>query len=119
MIYTMNRMETQLNLHADGPGIFHGLSSHYSGDGFSDMHFDVDALPADRFSAWVDTTRKSGEILTAQSYADLARQSVNVAPFAYRDVDPDLFRKIVQQALPPGPGPIEETNPGASRRAEK
>jgi cytochrome o ubiquinol oxidase subunit 2 len=119
MIYTMNGMTTQLNLHADAPGTFPGLSSHYSGAGFSDMHFDVVALPADRFSAWVDATRGNGPALTPQSYADLAMQSMKVAPFTYRDVDPDLFQKIVQQALPPGPGPTDETNPGASRRAEK
>ena len=47
MIYTMNGMATQLNLQADEPGTFRGLSSHFSGDGFSDMHFDVVALPAD------------------------------------------------------------------------
>jgi Cytochrome C oxidase subunit II, periplasmic domain len=35
MIYTMNGMTTQLNLQADSPGTFRGLSSHYSGDGFS------------------------------------------------------------------------------------
>jgi cytochrome o ubiquinol oxidase subunit 2 len=119
MIYTMNGMETQLNLHANVSGTFPGLSSHYSGDGFSDMHFDVQAMPADRFSAWVDATRGNGPTLTAQSYADLARQSINVAPFTYRDVDPDLFQRIVSQALPPGPGPIEEISPGASKRAEK
>ena len=101
MIYTMNGMKTQLNLHANVSGTFPGLSSHYSGDGFSDMHFDVQAVPADRFSAWVDATR------------------INVAPFTYRDVDPDLFQRIVSQALPPGPGPIEEISPGASKRAEK
>src|SRR5271154_5026150 len=44
MIYTMNGMMTQLNLRADTPGTYLGLSSHYSGDGFSDMHFDVRAL---------------------------------------------------------------------------
>ena len=38
MIYTMNGMTTQLNLQADHPGTFHGLSAHFSGDGFSDMH---------------------------------------------------------------------------------
>jgi cytochrome o ubiquinol oxidase subunit II len=119
MIYTMNGMETQLNLHANVSGTFPGLSSHYSGDGFSDMHFDVQAVPADRFSAWVDATRGNGPTLTAQSYADLARQSINVTPFTYRDVDPDLFQRIVSQALPPGPGPIEEVSPGASKRAEK
>ena len=42
-----------------------------------------------------------------------------MAPFTYRDVDPDLFQKIVSQVLPPGPGPIDEISPGASRRAEK
>ena len=118
MIYTMNGMQTQLNLHADAAGSFPGLSSQYSGDGFSDMHFSVEAVPPDRFAAWVDATRASGPALTAQSYVDLARQSANVAPFTFRAVDPDLFQKIVSQALPPGPGPVEETSPGASKRAE-
>jgi len=36
MIYTMNGITTQLNLLADTPGTFRGLSAHYSGDGFSD-----------------------------------------------------------------------------------
>jgi cytochrome o ubiquinol oxidase subunit 2 len=82
------------------------------------MHFDVEAVAPDRFAAWVDATRGSGSVLSAQSYAELARQSTNVAPFTFRDVEPDLFQRIVSQALPPGPGPVEETNPGASRRAE-
>src|SRR5258708_25451444 len=41
MIYTMNKMATELHLQADQPGRFRGLSAHYSGDGFSDIHFDV------------------------------------------------------------------------------
>ena len=44
MIYTMNGMRTQMNLQADEPGTFHGLSAHFSGDGFSDMHFAVRAV---------------------------------------------------------------------------
>ena len=119
MIYTMNGMATQLNLHADEPGVFLGLSTNYSGDGFADMHFDTEALPMDRFSAWVEATRGTGPTLTSQSYTELAKQSLGVAPFTYRDVDPDLFKNIVTQALPPGPGPVEETSPGASKRAEK
>jgi cytochrome o ubiquinol oxidase subunit 2 len=120
MIYTMNRMETQLNLKADQPGTFLGMSSHFSGDGFADMNFKVEALPKDRFSAWIDETRKGGAAtLTSQAYQDLAKQSMNVAPFAYSAVEPELFHKVVTQALPPGPGPVVETNPGASRRGEK
>jgi cytochrome o ubiquinol oxidase subunit II len=105
MIYTMNGMTTQLNLQADAPGIFAGLSSHYSGDGFSGMHFEVRAVPADQFSAWVEATRKAGPTLNADSYATLVKQSINVNPFTYRAADPDLFQQIVTQKLPPGPGP--------------
>ncbi len=118
MIYTMNGMATQLNLSADTPGIYRGLSSHYSGDGFSGMHFEVDARPTAGFDAWVATARDGGPTLTARSYAELAKQSIGVAPFTYHDVDPDLFKKIVTQALPPGPGPIKRTNPGAAATAE-
>jgi cytochrome o ubiquinol oxidase subunit 2 len=118
MIYTMNGMRTQLNLAADAPGTFAGLSSHYSGDGFSTMHFDVDSVAADKFSGWVNETRQgSGSALTSQSYTDLAKQTLSVAPFTYKDVEPDLFQKIVTLALPPGPGPINEVSPGASKRA--
>jgi cytochrome o ubiquinol oxidase subunit 2 len=114
----MNGMATQLNLSASKPGIYQGLSSHYSGDGFSDMHFDVRALPPDGFAGWVATTRNGGAALTAQSYAELARQSLRVAPFTYNAVDADLFSKVVTQALPPGPGPARQTNPGAPTTAE-
>jgi cytochrome o ubiquinol oxidase subunit II len=118
MIYTMNGMATQLNLSADQPGIYAGLSSHYSGDGFSDMHFAVQAMPAADFTAWIATTRGNGPALTAKSYADLAKQSSAVAPFTYRDVDANLFQQIVTQALPPGPCPAHATNPGAGAQAE-
>ena len=46
MIYTMNGMATELYLHADEPGTYHGQSAHFSGDGFSDMHFPVRAVSA-------------------------------------------------------------------------
>jgi cytochrome o ubiquinol oxidase subunit 2 len=117
MIYTMNGMTTQLYLHADAPGTFRGQSSHFSGDGFSDMHFDVRALPAEQFTAWAQKTRDSGDALDAKSYAALARQSVDATPFTYRDADPTLFHQIVTQAVPPGPGPESgHPNPSVSPR---
>jgi cytochrome o ubiquinol oxidase subunit II len=105
MIYTMNGMTTQLNLQADAPGTFHGISSHYSGDGFSDMHFDVRAVPPEQFAAWIEETRNTGPTLDAASYAALAKQSMNTPPSTFRAVDPGLFHDIVTQKLPPGPGP--------------
>ena len=110
MIYTMNGMATQLNLQADGPGTFRGISSHYSGDGFSDMHFEVRSLDAAGFAAWVDATRGAGPALDDGRYAELAKQSIKDSPSTFREVDPGLFQRIVGQQLLPGPGP--ENQPG-------
>jgi len=109
MIYTMNGMATQLNLQADRAGTLSGLSSHYSGDGFSGMHFAVRALPPDRFASWVQATRDNGPVLDDAAYGQLEQQSQDVRPFTYGGVAPDLFRRIVSQALPPGPGPATGT----------
>jgi cytochrome o ubiquinol oxidase subunit II len=105
MIYTMNGMQTELQLRADDPGTYLGLSAHYSGDGFSDMRFPVRALPVDQFVAWTTATRGTGRALDAVSYAALARQSINDPPGAYGAVQDGLFAMIVSQALPPAPGP--------------
>ncbi len=108
MIYTMNGMRTELNLHADEPGTYRGISSHYSGEGFSDMHFDVRAVAPDQFAAWLGATRGSGATLDAAGYVALARPSVNPAPSAYGAVEPGLFDRIVAQAIAPSPGPEPE-----------
>jgi cytochrome o ubiquinol oxidase subunit II len=105
MIYTMNGMTTRLNLQADSPGTFRGLSSDYSGDGFADMHFEVRAVPADQFTAWVGQTRQSGPALDSASYTALAQQSINDSPSTFASVQSGLFEQITTQKLPPGPGP--------------
>ncbi len=117
MIYTMYGMATQLNLSADKPGIFHGLSGHFSGDGFADMHFDVRAVSEDEFASWVGTTRQSGPVLDRGSYIALEKQSSNVAPSTFRDVAPGLFADIISAKLPAGPGPDQSKQ--ASTAAEK
>lgn len=120
MIATMNGMRTQLHLQADAPGNFFGLSSQFSGDGFADMHFEVLAWPAERFSAWVEETRNTGPTLDSETYAALAKQSANVSPFTYRAAVPGLFQQIVARQLPPGPGPkAGRPNPSVSPRMEK
>jgi cytochrome o ubiquinol oxidase subunit II len=119
MIYTMNGMTTQLNLQADAPGTFRGLSSHFSGDGFPGMHFHVHAVPAEEFSNWIETTRATGPTLDAASYTTLSKQSIDVSPYTYRATSPELFQQIASQALPPGPGPqAGRPNPDVSPRTE-
>jgi cytochrome o ubiquinol oxidase subunit 2 len=119
MIYTMNGMATHLYLQADEPGVFRGLSGHYSGEGFSDMHFEVRAVSAAQFAAWVESTQApSGPVLDATSYTALARQSINVPPMTFRSVSPDLFHDIVMLKIAPGPGPqIDQA--AAVRSSEK
>ena len=103
-IYSMYGMTTQLNLQADEPGNYPGLSAHFSGDGFSGMAFDLKAVSTEQFAAWVTATRESGPTLDYASYHELRRQTQNIAPYTYRKVQESLFHDIVSQKLPPGEG---------------
>jgi cytochrome o ubiquinol oxidase subunit II len=109
-IYTMNGMVAQLNLQADEPGAYEGRSAHFSGDGFSDMHFDVHALSEADFTDWAAGTRASGPVLDDAAYRLLLRQTQDVKPYTYRSVAPGLFTAILQQKLPPGDGPATAEN---------
>jgi len=116
-IYTMSGMVTHLHLRADHAGTYRGMSANYSGAGFSDMYFNVDAIPPERFEQWVAATRTSGSVLDAQSYAELVKPSQAVAPFTYRAVAPNLFNGILSTGMQPV-HPSQRTHL-ESQRAEK
>jgi cytochrome o ubiquinol oxidase subunit II len=116
-IYTMAGMVTRLHLQADHPGTYPGLSANYSGSGFADMRFNVEAVPAENFAQWVDATRGAGPELDAQAYANLAKPSKAVAPFTYRAVAPGLFNGILSAGMRPDGSP-SITHP-ISQRAER
>jgi cytochrome o ubiquinol oxidase subunit II len=98
-IYTMSGMVTRLHLQADHPGTYPGLSAMFSGDGFSDMRFTVDAVTDNRFTQWVGQARETGPALDTPAYADLAKPTKAVAPFTYRTVAADLFNGIVTAGM--------------------
>jgi cytochrome o ubiquinol oxidase subunit 2 len=100
----MNGMATQLNLRADRPGTFGGLSAHFSGDGFPDMHFDVHVVPPVQFSEWTYEASRAEKSLDEASYTEIAKPSTKNQPATYRLADPHLFHAIVTQKLPPSPG---------------
>jgi cytochrome o ubiquinol oxidase subunit 2 len=100
-IYTMSGMVTHLQLQADRTGTYRGLSAQFSGDGFADMRFAVDAVPAATFSRWVQAAHGAGPVLDARTYAALVGPSERVAPFTYRGVAPGLFNDIVRLAGQP------------------
>ena len=116
-IYTMSGMVTRLQLQADHPGSYPGLSANFSGEGFADMGFKVNAVPAAQFAQWVTAARNSGPALDATSYADLAKPSRALAPFTYRSVASGLFQQILSSPLPTS---VPSAQRGAtSQRAEQ
>ncbi len=98
-IYAMGGMTTRLNLLADKPGEYPGISANFSGDGFSDMRFTVKAVPAGTFDSWVASTRSTGSMLDDVGYAQLAKPSHAVLPVTYRSVEPQLFDHILDQTV--------------------
>ncbi|HEY3656130.1 MAG TPA: ubiquinol oxidase subunit II [Steroidobacteraceae bacterium] len=100
-IYTMPGMATYLNLMADRPGEYPGLSAQFSGDGFSDMRFVVRAVPAADFQSWLARTRDVGTALDADTYSQLALAAGPAQPQTYSSVDPMLFEHIVQTTAQP------------------
>ena len=90
----------------------------FSGDGFSDMRFTVDAVTDDGFAQWVRQTRETGSALDKQAYADLVKPSKAVAPFTYRAVAPDLFSSIVNPGMGTPTTPLYHIC-STSQRAER
>ena len=116
-IYTMAGMTTRLHLQADHPGTYAGRSTQFSGEGFADMRFNVEAVPAETFGQWVDAAGKTGLVLDPRAYADLAKPSQAVLPFTYRAVAPALFNGVLSAGMEQD-DPLCLTN-SASQRAER
>ena len=107
-IYTMAGMTTRLNLVADQPGVYRGLSAQFSGDGFSDMRFDVAAVPSDQFAAWIETAKTQGGTLDTAAYDALVLPSKAVAPTTFARVAPALFETIVADGANANPPSHQE-----------
>lgn len=106
MIYTMNGMANELNLQADKVGSLKGLSSHFSGDGFAGMHFDINVMSPSDFKAWTVSAVTSETHLNADVYSSITKQSMNEPQMTYRLDDVGLFDDIVSQKIAPGQGPL-------------
>jgi len=96
-IYTMAGMETQVHLIADRAGNYDGMSTNFSGPGFSDMNFTTLAMPEAQFEQWVRKARAAPGHLDAAAYTQLAVQS-NANPVSYySQVERGIFRSIVTE----------------------
>ena len=116
-IYTMAGMVTRLHLQADHPGTYRGLSAKYSGDGFADMRFNVDAVPAESFAQWVAATRSAGPVLDA---AELCRSGQAEQGGCAFHLSRRRSRSVRRhRELRNAAGPPIAAHPLASQRAEQ
>ncbi|WP_176473046.1 ubiquinol oxidase subunit II [Sphingomonas lenta] len=100
-IYGMAGMDGKLHLLADEPGRYRGLSAHYSGEGFSEMMFLADAMPRERFAAWVRGTRRTGPVLDGPEYLKLERTAATSKAYTYRAVVPGLYQAALRHSGTP------------------
>jgi cytochrome o ubiquinol oxidase subunit II len=100
-IYAMPNMVTQLNLEADAPGTFQGLSAQFSGDGFSDMRFELLATNAETFDAWVAEIKVQGGVLDAKAFEDLEKPARAKGTQTFAQVTEALFDTISSGHRPP------------------
>lgn len=106
-IYTMAGMETRLSLVVNEPGDFNGLSSQYSGAGFSHMNFGTHGVSQADFDKWVAKSKDNKATLDAKTYAQLEKPSEQVPATVYGSFTPGLFEKILN--LCPHPGQMCQT----------
>ena len=102
-IYAMAGMRTKLNVLATHTGIFRGISANFSGDGFSDMNFDVRVGTQADFNQWVKSAQASTLTLNDQTYQGLITPSEKLPITYYKDTDTGLFDTVVMKTMMPLP----------------
>ncbi len=96
-VYAMAGMRTQLHLVAEAPGTYRGMSAAFSGEGFSDMHFDTVAVSPADFEAWLREARHAPRAMDASQYRVVSLPSTRGEPAVYAGVEPDLFDGVVDR----------------------
>lgn len=102
-IYAMAGMQTKLHLITDTTGDYAGISTNFTGDGFSGMHFNVHVGTQDEFNSWVKQAKLSPNKLTVQTYDQLLKPSMNEAVKYYSDTNPGIYPLAAMKLMmPPG-----------------
>ena len=102
MIYAMPGMETKLHAVINKEGEYNGLSSHYSGTGFSRMTFKFHGLDNGGFDKWIAKVKAEGKDLSRDAYLELERPSEQVPVTYYSSVADGLFGSILGMCAIPG-----------------
>lgn len=95
-LYAMNGMEGKLSLMATEPGIYEGLSSNYSGHGFSGMRFKVHATDEPTYESWLTKVANSPKRLDDATYEKLTEQTRDHPVEYFVNTDPLRFRNVIE-----------------------
>lgn len=96
-LYAMAGMENRLNLVANEPGVYEGISSNYSGFGFSGMRFDVHAVSDAKFDEWVNKVKASPKALDKPTLVKLEERSRDNPVEYYGKINPLQFKEIIEK----------------------
>ncbi|WP_339253932.1 cytochrome aa3 quinol oxidase subunit II [Sporosarcina sp. FSL W8-0480] len=69
--YAMSDMITTLHLAAEVPGEYMGRNANFSGKGFAENIFHVEAMPPEEFDKWVEDVKANAEPLTEEKFEEL------------------------------------------------
>lgn len=100
-IYAMTGMDTKLYLIANKIGIYRGMSSNYSGIGFSNMKFITIVKPSYKsFLKYINVVKKSKfKINTMYDFEKLAVPTTNNFIKYYSYVNKNLFIKVIDKFI--------------------
>jgi cytochrome o ubiquinol oxidase subunit 2 len=102
-IYAMPTMETELHAVINEPGDYKGYSSRFSGAGFSKMHFVFHGLSNADFDKWIADAKAAGGTLDSAAFLQLAVPSEAEPIHRYANVDPQLYKTILDQCVGKSP----------------
>ncbi|WP_027016368.1 ubiquinol oxidase subunit II [Comamonas composti] len=102
MIYAMPGMQTELNAVINKEGVFKGMSSHYSGYGFSGMTFKFHGLSEQDFEQWVNKARTESKPLSHETYINLVKPSERNPVELFASYDADLYDKVLNRCVEEG-----------------
>lgn len=98
-LYAMAGMEGKLNLIANEPGVYQGISSNYSGFGFAGMRFNVLAKDDAGYQDWVKKVQNSNKTLDDATYEKLKVKSRDHKVEHFVNPNPLRFKDIIEENI--------------------
>ena len=98
-VYTMNGMESQLNLNATKLGEYTGYNTNINGEGYAKMTFKAHVFSKDDFAFWAASALRSKNQLDMDAYEKLAKPKSVSATRTYALANDKLFDTIVERNM--------------------